>query len=380
MIDEHQVVLDGTAYVCTFYEGEHIDRSWGWSRRIDSITPPDIIRIKLDQVFISQLAKDIVEGLDESRRRWFASVLKAMGATDDDFKNCGLEVAHITNEYYRNPNAAERVLFALLPPPVACRSAFNCTTIRDWFFEGVKYRPLAGSKVACIGNSPFGPEFLKFLTEQDVIVAETHDHTEIVVLGRKGWSEEEIDQLIDSHVGGPLRIYSQEMLLGFLATNQDPFYATDLVKEAFRQGHPGLEFVSQGWPGWVNAWVTSNRRTTSANSEFATFNVEESPIHKMGYVVGRNGLPPHERQFLLENAFRHALPIVGGLAYMLEWGEPGTCERLHRIADHIATNCRNASNRWAWAQAVADWREDLEWLKESFYHGHCRFQWPDTWV
>jgi hypothetical protein len=204
--------------------------------------------------------------------------------------------------------------------------------------------------------------------------------TQVVVIGREGWTKHEVDEVIDAHVGCSLRMYSQEMLLSYLATDEDPFYGGNLVLEAFRAGHPGLEFVSQGWPGWVQAWVPLDRSLTGENRR-PGFEVEESPIHVMGYRVGQSGVETGTRRRILRSAFGGPLPIVGNRHYMQQWGEPSSPQRLRKIAENIAAYCRIARHRsGAMGQAIADWESDLAWLKETFYHGHFRFHWPDSCV
>ena len=62
-----------------------------------------------------------------------------------------------------------------------------------------------------------------------------------------------------------------------------------------------------------------------------------------------------------------ALPKRELDAYMKRWGTPRSPERLRRIAWHIAwlVHSRQAARGMRWA--VADWRLDLAWLKESYY-------------
>ena len=60
-----------------------------------------------------------------------------------------------------------------------------------------------------------------------------------LVVGRKGWTEEELLAQIDAVAGGPLRIYSQEMFLAKLMTGRDPFDSTgEELLLAFAKGHP----------------------------------------------------------------------------------------------------------------------------------------------
>jgi hypothetical protein len=240
---------------------------------------------------------------------------------------------------------------------------------------------LTGKKIACIGFGPFlQNDFSSFLRNNDIVVVEGGAEDEWVVLGRDGWTKNEVDTLIDRHVGGPLRVYSQEMLLSYLAADDDPFYGGHFVLEAFRAGHPGLEFVSEGWSGWVQAWVRDDRRQYVPGN-MDQFNIEESPIHAMGYKVGITGESAERRRLILERAFRGPLPTTGPRTYMQQWGEPNSCDRLNKIAENIAACCRMFRNRRGCEIAVTEWETDLCWLKDAFYtHSHCQFQWPETFV
>lgn len=91
------------------------------------------------------------------------------------------------------------------------------------------------------------------------------------------------------------------------------------VLAAFRAGHPGLEFVSQGWAGWVNTFVAfdgGNSKQLNSTSGWPS----ESPLHVMGYRVGKQGIGIVGRHEILRNAFLGELPNVISQAYMNEWG------------------------------------------------------------
>ena len=168
-------------------------------------------------------------------------------------------------------------------------------------------------------------------------------------------------------------------VLAYLATGTDPFDGGIDVLEAFKAGHPGLEFVSEGWRGWVTTQILPNRRTASSDSMGNTSWNKESPLRALGYKVGDQGEPDDERQRILTQAFQGKLPIVGDNAYMATWGEPCSPQRLKKIADAIASFCRNMKKKQNPSeQAIEDWEQDLRWLYDTFYHGRFRFSWPDT--
>jgi hypothetical protein len=56
--------------------------------------------------------------------------------------------------------------------------------------------------------------------------------------------------------------------------------------------------------------------------------------------------------------------------------------RLQKIAQSIATFCKHARrhNSASYNASIADWEDDLAWLKKSFYDGKFdrKFPWPRT--
>ena len=107
---------------------------------------------------------------------------------------------------------------------------------------------------------------------------------------------------------------------------------------------------------------------------------KESPLHAKGYKVGKSGQPAFRRHEILRQAFIGDIPPTGSATYMAEWGEPSSGARLQRIANTIASLCRNAKNRNnpSYETAIQHWEADLARLKEEFYDGRFRFPWPNT--
>jgi len=93
----------------------------------------------------------------------------------------------------------------------------------------------------------------------------------------------------------------------------------------------------------------------------------ESPLHLMGYIVGKAGIPTEERREILKAAFQDHLPNAGSAEYMAQWGMPGTKQRFDAIAGHIS-KCRIKSGRPAFDYSVADddWTNDLNWFVAQF--------------
>ncbi|WP_013627465.1 hypothetical protein [Rubinisphaera brasiliensis] len=93
----------------------------------------------------------------------------------------------------------------------------------------------------------------------------------------------------------------------------------------------------------------------------------ESPLHLMGYIVGKEGMPTAERRQILADAFLGEIPNAGPAEYMARWGMPGTKQRFYAIAGHIR-RCRDELVRPACDYSVADddWTKDLNWFAAKF--------------
>lgn len=122
--------------------------------------------------------------------------------------------------------------------------------------------------------------------------------------------------------------------------------------------------------------------TTDLLGRGGEFNGERaplSPLCALGYHTGKTSeLTQPARRTLLDYAFTNILPPVNGSAYMEAWGEPASAGRLQRMANHIATLARSGKGRTdgRLAVAIAEWSEDLAYLKVRFYQGYFGFDWP----
>lgn len=208
-----------------------------------------------------------------------------------------------------------------------------------------------------------------------------HESITHVVVGRESWSREDLLAQIACRAGDTLRIYSQEMLLAAFMTGRDPLDADEAVLEAFKRGHPALEFLANS----DFAWPSINPVDTSVIDELGveSVRVKESPLNLLGYHVGLSSdLSPASRRQKLQDAFQRAkLPWVESDAYMSKWGTAGSHQRLWRIATHIAwlANTQGRDQRKGVAQS--EWVDDLNWLRKNLYvPKRYRFTWPDVEV
>lgn len=110
---------------------------------------------------------------------------------------------------------------------------------------------------------------------------------------------------------------------------------------------------------------------------------EKGVLSEMGYHVGRNGLSETERRRILDDAYNFDVPFVD-METLVEWNSPKTPFRLRKMANSLASFAKNAKRRRdadRLAQAIADWENDLAYLKIRYYdrqYDH-EFPWPNLW-
>ena len=117
---------------------------------------------------------------------------------------------------------------------------------------------------------------------------------------------------------------------------------------------------------------------SSSALRIAHFDYDEGLLKFMGYTVGQNGAYRTRRRQVLDYVFNEKVPKVQSYEYMAEWGEPKTTTRLQKLANSLATFARNAKRRRSsdMDHAVAEWEEDLQYIKESYYDTQHEFPWP----
>jgi len=367
------------------FEIEHKGRTYEWSDGswFDSqryMTAPEGIRNELNAAFVKVIKKDpnFIANLESPTREALFHLLKTkMGMSLEALSSIGFfeEVLDF------NPEVALANLYSDDKTPSGL-SFTNCKRLRDRFFEGLETEPF-GLPVKLLGKVPFDLADMKsFLKREGVALWKRGKPMNALVLGREGWTESELDEIVDEAEGAVLQIYSQEMFVSVLAGHPDPFCTWPLRERlwdmyAFRSGHPALEYVSNGWAGWIKGvGATAPLSWTEHHSDFNQ--VEKSPLAILDYKVGESGYDEFTRQGILRSAFEGALPFVESAAYMETWGQPETAERLKRIAQHLANSIEKHRNRVNHHTAVSDWTDDLKWLRETFYRGVYRFNWPQV--
>lgn len=197
-----------------------------------------------------------------------------------------------------------------------------------------------------------------------------------VVVGRSGWDGDDLAAQVDVRGEDGIRIYSHEMWLAKLLTGRDPFDSGDLeLMAAFAEGHDALQFlmgITWPWP------------TTGDDGEDGGGDVPEmgrSPLHFFGYHVGKTSrLSPKERRDVLAK-FLDAKKIDfdedATIRYRQAWGRPGGPTRLLQMARHLKWLIETQGRQDRMSQADQDWRDDMAWLKATYYRGmKKRLPWP----
>lgn len=323
------------------FELEHNGRTYGWGSggwfdTSQNMLAPAGVRGELNAAFI-RLVEDpsFLSRCDEQTKHFLFELLKReMGVSFEKLCACGF-FEEVLRE---RPVVAIGYAFSSQTAPLG-RSMVNCKHLRDRFFKANRAKPFQLA-VKLIGTSPFETGDLKrFLKSCGVAIVKRGEPVHAVVLGRTEWDRGEVDKIIDEAEDTVLQIYSQEMLVSILAGHPDPFQTLPLTERlwnlyAFRSGHPGLEYVANGWEGWVKGFGSSLPMSWGdGTGEFAQ--VDHSPLAVLGYRVGVNGLIEAARQEILRSAFQGPLPFVESSLYMEAWGNPNSAERLKRIAEHL---------------------------------------------
>jgi hypothetical protein len=256
---------------------------------------------------------------------------------------------------------------------------FRNRLLRDWLCENSDAATARLKAVSTTGWSPFAEfEFDIFLDSRGIQARTISDATKVLIVGRKGWSEWQLRKLLRARSGQRLRVYSQEMFQAFLLKGSDPLNAPRAVIEQFGKGHPALAFLSDvaGFD-WPTTMVHGG-----GGSELAIDALKQGFLKYLGYKVGMWGATEEERRRLLKKAYNaRQLPLVFPRRYRNEWGRPRSSVRLPKMAESIATFCKNAKRRrYGMAIAIAEWENDLEWLRLTYHEGRYQFEWPSTEV
>lgn len=226
------------------------------------------------------------------------------------------------------------------------------------------------------GSGPFDEgEFDQFLKEIGINCSSPRASVKTMVLGEDNWRGDDIDLQIELRRGKDLFIYSQEMLLSHISSGMHPYEDKKLLK-IFCEGHSALEYIRDNGFNWPNTTIVSQ---ALSHVQILNFSLPQEGLLKcLGYQVGNDGIKLHKRREILAKVFEDELPSVNSKEYMKDWGSPKSSKRLKKLADSLATFSRNAQKKRNvdLKHAIYDWEDDLNWLKETYYHGKFNFKWP----
>ena len=256
----------------------------------------------------------------------------------------------------------------------------------EWAIEnGCKSANPFANGVVIVGSDPIDETDLSnFFIDRGIDVYEVDaEGVECMIVGRNGWAEEQLEMQVAAQQGQTLRVYSQEMALTCLISGSDIFDVEDAAfLDEQAEGHPALTFLKEGelqWPLTVVSEIPKTFHPFPAGQD--RYDIEESPLKKLGYTVGiTNGLPANDRKNLLQKAYLGELQRVHSDEYMKDWGQPRTRLRLWRIAHHLAWLARSKRSNRSFETAVSHWSNDLRALEKQYFKPWMRFAWPQVRV
>lgn len=90
----------------------------------------------------------------------------------------------------------------------------------------------------------------------------------------------------------------------------------------------------------------------------------DSPIRRLGYIVGKRGLERPIRHEFLETFYNLSLPAEESEAVRIEWGAPGSDKRKQRMYDHLTglAAFREMMDPRKYKMAIDHWREDADFV------------------
>jgi hypothetical protein len=255
---------------------------------------------------------------------------------------------------------------------------FDNSELRDWFFNCFNLSDFGVVNAITTGSGPFDEEdFDTFLKKNEINPCIPLAEVNIMIVGTHDWDEKVITESLRLNKNKQLKVYSQEMFLSYMYCGVDPYESEFSVLQLFAKEHSAFKFLFSYGFKWPSTFVSNN---SSQNDLIAKW-LQKGFLGYLGYKVGRSGLSSIKRIRILEKAFTNQLPSELPLVYRDEWGNPNSSQRLLKIANSIASFCRNAKNRnnRSYDIAIYDWEADLDWLKNEYYKPfRNNFRWPET--
>lgn len=128
-------------------------------------------------------------------------------------------------------------------------------------------------------------------------------------------------------------------------------------------------------------WPTTDAPRGNA-SLLGLIGPEQGMLGHIGFRVGIYGIRNHEeRRVFLDWVLQTPLPPMISAEYMDSWAEPGSVQRLQKLAYSLAAFTRNAKRNPKGSElAIEHWERDLRYLYEHHYRPirDWQFYWPET--
>jgi hypothetical protein len=254
---------------------------------------------------------------------------------------------------------------------------FEDFRLLDWLTAELRVPEDFPTQLSLLGSGPFAEgELIPLLQDFEIEIVPAQNGSGPVILGAHDWQPRELERVIAARKGKFLRFYSQEMFLSWILSGRDPFNDDDEeLLRRFGKDHPAFNHLDDLGFDWPTTEANAGEAGLAANWP------KVGLLAQMGYHVGRSArLTTSERRRILRAVFLAAdLPNVVGPAYMAEWGQADSKQRLQKLANAIASLCRNERRRRVPPHIAIEQRvADLEWLREKFYAGRFDFAWPST--
>ena len=236
---------------------------------------------------------------------------------------------------------------------------------------------LSGAEIALHGSGPWdSEEFHDFLLEKEFTPCTTDEEHRILVLGKGDIDDdtltEEIAWAIEEQI--PLEVFTQELFVYYMINRTNPLteWDEDLLFEVV-EDHYGLQFVIS-YDGFI--WPSVETGNNDGIIEFDSNELrDQSVLHKLGYNATEGRLSTDERRRFLSRAYSESIDhLCADSKEKRIWGSPDSQQRLYAMARLLSKLISFRST--AVPNAAERWRSDLAWLKDRYYRGNMRFQWP----
>lgn len=98
---------------------------------------------------------------------------------------------------------------------------FDDKTLMNWFFTYLESAPCDQDFISTIGSFPvLEGDFDDLLRLGGLTPNYITKDTEVLIVGREEWNEEDLSKLLDMREGKSLKVYSQEMFMSYWALDK----------------------------------------------------------------------------------------------------------------------------------------------------------------